>query len=475
MAEWKPHPKQEEALKRSEFEVLYGGSRGGGKTDAGIVWLTEYLKEPRFRALVIRRNADDLSDWLDRAYKILKPFGIKIAYRPAVLTFPSGAVIRTGHLKDANAYTKYQGHEYSRILIEELTQIPTEKLYLQLTSSCRTSNPKFVPQIFLTTNPGNLGHSWVKKRFIDVAPVGKPYYDKLTKKWRVYIPATIDDNPTLKKADPSYVTWLDGLKETDEQLWKAWRYGDWDIFAGQFFREFRRDIHTVRPFEPKPRFAKVGSMDWGYNAPFCFLASAVQTVDHRTDDGDVITFQRVWTYKEFYGTERSPKQWAELIQKGFDLSEFKAIYCDPSMFHRKTDGSESIAKQFQNVWLDKGHLLRQASNDRLAGWSRMHDWLSIAPDDKPYWYISEACHNLIRTLPEMQHNDPKTEHDELRIEDINTTLEDHAVDAARYKLVSLKWIDAKSGAISPKAGMIKGVKKPFMYGLDLDKFARAKI
>ena len=105
-SEWHPHPKQEFALRQNVYELLYGGSRGGGKTDSGLVWLTEHINNPRFRGLVIRKNADDLSDWLDRAYFMYKLLGVKIAYRPAVLTFPSGAVIRTGHLKDDQAYTK---------------------------------------------------------------------------------------------------------------------------------------------------------------------------------------------------------------------------------------------------------------------------------------------------------------------------------------------------------------------------------
>ena len=170
MLEWRPHPgKQEEALRRNEFEVLYGGQRGGGKTDAGLVWLTEYIQHPRYRALVIRKNSEDLSDWIDRAAYLYQRYGARPTGKPATITFPSGAKIRTGHLKDDLAYTKYQGHEYQRILIEELTQIPDETRYLQLISSCRTSIPELIPQIFCTTNPGGLGHAWVKARFIDVA------------------------------------------------------------------------------------------------------------------------------------------------------------------------------------------------------------------------------------------------------------------------------------------------------------------
>src|SRR3990167_2214441 len=233
-AEWHPYPKQEEALKRAEYEILYGGARGGGKTDTGLVWLIgesfepnkPLLLHPRYRALVIRKNAEDLSDWIDRAYRFFSGFGVDIAYKPAVLRFPSGAVIRCGHLKDDQSYTKYMGQEFPRILVEELTQIPFEKRYLQLIASCRSTIPEIPPQIFATTNPGGLGHGWVKRRFVDPAPAGIRFVDKNIGRSRIFIPATVDDNPTLVKSDPKYISMLEGLKETDVDLWKAWRLGE---------------------------------------------------------------------------------------------------------------------------------------------------------------------------------------------------------------------------------------------------------
>src|SRR3990167_1112722 len=319
-AEWHPYPKQEEALKRAEYEILYGGARGGGKTDTGLVWLIgesfepdkPLLLHPRYRALVIRKNAEDLSDWIDRAYRFFSGFGVDIAYKPAVLRFPSSAVIRCGHLKDEQSYTKYMGQEFPRILVEELTQIPQEKRYLQLIASCRSTVLEIKPQIFATTNPGGLGHGWVKKRFIDPAPPSTPFKDKVSGRTRIYIPATVDDNPTLMTADPDYIKTLDALKETDEELWKAWRLGSWDTFAGQFFKEFRRDRHVIKPFEVTKTQDNVivGGMDWGRTAPFAFTLSEITVVNI---DGS--KFYRARTFFEVYGTDKTPKAWSDVIKQ----------------------------------------------------------------------------------------------------------------------------------------------------------------
>lgn len=446
MQEWHPHPgPQTEVLLRDEFEILFGGSRGPGKTDAGLTWLLGdeiepgklYVHHPRYRALVIRKNADDLADWVDRAGRMYYLLGAKIAYRPAEITFPSGAKIRTGHLKDEQSYMKYMGQEFPRMLNEELTQIPSEKRYLQLLGSCRSIVPELKPQVFNTTNPGGPGHAWVKRRFVDVAPPGTTYVDPNTGRTRVFIPATLEDNPTLMQNDPDYINYLEGLKASDYELWKAWRLGDWNTFAGQFFREFRRDLHVVKPFTPGSGVTRVGGIDWGYNASFVFGASAIQNV--KLTDGT--TFNRVWTYKVIDGTEKTPEVWAKEIMEKVNLDQFAWIKADPAMFHRSPDGSLAIADRFKNVWGKNGYKLQPANNDRIGGWAIMHNWLSLAPDGLPYWLITEDCHNLITTLPELVH-------DENKVEDLDTNTEDHWADALRYCLVHVKYIKAKVGAVN---------------------------
>jgi len=228
---WEPHDgPQTEVLLRSEKEILFGGARAGGKTDAGIAWMIEpeYVSNPAYRGLVLRLNATDLGDWLDRANRLYSHLGAKMTGQPAEITFPSGAKIRTGHLADEEAYNKYKGHEYQKILIEELTQIPSESRYLKLLGSCRSTISGLNAQIFCTTNPDGVGHMWVKKRFIEGKPIGKTFYAP-EGSTRVFIPSSIEDNPSIL-ATPEYVQYLESIKETDPELYKQWRYGDWTSF-----------------------------------------------------------------------------------------------------------------------------------------------------------------------------------------------------------------------------------------------------
>lgn len=430
------------------------------------------ITNPHFRGLVIRKNADDLSDWTDRAAQMYRAYGVSIAYRPAIIRFPSGAIIRTGHLRDDQAYTKYQGHEYHRMLIEELTQIPDEKRYLQLVASCRSTVVGLDARVFATTNPGGVGHGWVKRRFVDQSPPNTKFIDTNSGRSRIFIPAKVEDTPQLVKNDPGYIQFLEGLKSTDVELWKAWRLGDWDTFAGQFFKEFRRDLHVCNSFIPNKSNVIVGGMDWGRTAPFGFYLDEISP--QQTQDGD--KYYRSKTFLEAYGTDKTPKEWADVIKEKMKFFRLKPddvtwIQGDPAMFTKGNDGSISIADQFRR----EGIIIKPGSNDRVGGWENLHNWLSLAPDGLPYWQITENCTELIRTLPELVH-------DENRVEDVDTQSEDHGPDAQRYLKKALKWIGVKVGGYSHAQPGTASVRKTAEFinidgeqkqrSLNINKFAQ---
>jgi phage terminase large subunit len=429
-------------LQSTAFETLAGGSRGPGKTDVGVVNFVKpkYLNEPRARGLVIRKNSDDLADWLDRARYYYQRYGGIVTGKPGTITFPSGYKIRCGHLKDENAYTKYQGQEFQIMLIEELTQIKREEDYLKLIASCRSSIPGLAPRVYATTNPGGKGHAWVKARFIDPSPPNVKFLAQDTGRTRIFLPGTVDDNPALMLNDPDYVRMLDGLKFTNEELWKAWRLGDWNTFAGQYFPEWTTLKHTVLSFQPKPTNVIVGGLDWGYSNPFSFHLAEVKKLSYKEQ-----IFYRVKPFLECYGTQKTAREWSDTILKEMEkfhltLDDVTWIQADPAIFNKSTDGSISIRDQFIKA-NDGWRKLRPASNDRIAGWMNMHQWLSDAPDGLPYYQVALNCENLIRTLPQLIH-------DELNVEDVDSDDEDHAPDEQRYMLKGLKWLGVSSGEIS---------------------------
>jgi phage terminase large subunit len=413
-------------------EIFYGGARGGGKTDTGIVWMGEKVDEPLFRGLVIRKNANDLQDWVDRASRMYSGQGVHIAYRPWELSFPSGAKIITGHLKDEQSYTKYQGQEYQRQLLEEITQIRDEKRYLQLKASNRSTVPGLKAQTFLTGNPGGIGHSWVKNRFIDIAPHYSVYKDPHGLR-RIYIPATIEDNPMLSQNDPDYVRQMDALKDTDPDLWKAWRMGDWSIIAGQAFREWNPNMHVNDTFEFKlSECKKFIGFDWGYSAPGCALWCAI-TPENKYG------IVRIYVYRELYLTQTEPREWARQFKMLQKLDGVRDLWLPHDCFNKEM--GESIADIFSregtmNV-LQAKTLQGGARHMRKA---LLHSVLADADDGRPILQVHSNARNLTRTIPELinDDNDP---------EDIDTDGEDHAYDALTEALMMVVPHFARSGPV----------------------------
>jgi hypothetical protein len=438
-------------------EILFGGMRGGGKTLAGVLWCGNrqwidkhgesqpVYKHPLYRALVIRKNADDLADWVDRFRTVYRQTGVRVVSKPYEIKFPSGAIIRTGHLKDEQAYTKYQGAEFQSILTEELTQIPLEKRYVQLISSCRSTIPELRPQIFNTTNPGGLGHGWVKKRFVEKAPPNTVFTDEDGIN-RIFIPSSIEDNPTLKHNDPDYVRMLDNLKDVDIELYKAWRLGSWDVFAGQAFREFSYEKHVIDGIRNKIEFSldvcdKIISFDWGYRDKAVATWLALTPIN-------IFGFRRVYMYREIVRTETDPESWAQIIKKFTDVEKVKFMVLPHDCFAHKTS-KVTIAQVFARdigINIKAGETMVKGA--RLGRKAILHRYLHDAPDGRPYLMIHPSCRDFIITVPELQY-------DEHNVEDIDTTGDDHSYDSGTLGLISIGYAPQRSEILIPQPQAIQ--------------------
>lgn len=470
---WVPFPGPQTlaiALSRDKRyrEILFGGARGPGKTDASIAILGERLADNRTKQLVIRRNAEDLSDFEDRAAAAFKVMGAKLRRHPMVISGGGGARIGRilgGHLRDDDAYSKYQGHEYHRINIEELTQIPREDMYLRLINSARSKYPDLFPQIFCTTNPGGVGMAWVKKRFVTPDPAAticvKHQYnwvdadgkertthwqtiiDRSTGLWRAYVPATLDDNPVLLKNDPDYIKQLESLEQANPELYRAWRHGDWDIQFGAVFDEFRKVLHTFSRFSDwditKDDFDsswKIAGMDWGYNDECVILWATFDTITEQEE--------RAFIYRERHDNHKDPVWWAKQFaeQQEKDPVDILAM---PHDAYSHLGGNKPIVDVFkeelQKLPADRRPRIVRADklnrDLKLSAVNTLHTLFSDAPDSKPAIQIHTSCEYLIETLPTIIYAKDSGG------EELDKNNIDHALDALFYTLMTANKVRGK--------------------------------
>lgn len=220
-----------------------------------------------------------------------------------------------------------------------------------------------------------------------------------------------------------------------------------DQSIGQFYTEFDIGLHVCDPIFPTRDSILVGGMDWGRSDPFSLHLTKIETV---VCEGE--KFSRATTFLEIYGTDKMPKEWGRTLKDklegfGLTLRNVSWIRCDNQIFNIGLDNSKSISDQFADCDESFRGLLQPASKERVGGWENLHNWLSMAPDGKPYWQITKNCENLIRTLPLLTH-------DENKVEDVDQICEDHSPDDQRYQFKHLKWIDASAqGAERGKTGI----------------------
>jgi hypothetical protein len=381
---WEPQPKQKLALISDADEILYGGARGGGKTDTGQAWLLYDKDNPRYRGLVIRRNADDLKDWVDRAAHMFRPTKAKITGNPAEITWPSGAKARTGHLKDENAYTKYQGHEYQKMLIEELSHIPREKDYLKLIASCRSTVDGIKPQIFCTTNPDDPGLEWIKQRW---GIPDDPDFDKIyttykevemldeegrvtiRKRKLVFIPAKIEDNPILIEKDPNYLVFLESLRGVDPDLYEAWRKGSWKGYGteGSYYRsnimkaevEGRIVDGLFEPLLPVYTWCDLGIADSFSIGYFQVTMNQWRVIDYDEFEGEslgeAINRMRAkgYTYADHYAPHDIEVRELGSGKSRLEIAQEAGVNYQIAPKLEVADGINALRMRFSQLWFDK--------------------------------------------------------------------------------------------------------------------------
>ncbi len=440
---WMPHlGAQTEFLQRIEFEVLFGGATGPGKTDCLIAAMLRDIGNPRYRGLILRRTTPQMREIRDRCHELYPAFGGIYLTGDKRWTFPSGAMITLGHMNNEADKYNYHGHQYHRVGFDELTQF-TESQYIYIFSRVRTIDPYIKCQVLSTSNPGNIGHNWVKERFQPGERDGKTYYDKKTGLSRVFIPATVEDNPTLFDNDPEYVLRLESATEIDV---KRYRHGIWDAFEGQIFTELLESIQGYEDVPIPPEWERICVFDWGYARPFSVGWYAI--------DYDGIMFR----YREWYGSRRANGLTAEHWDEGMKLQAYevakgilkieleageniKRRIADSSIWgqHPEFRKKEARGPTINDDFMNEGVYFEKSDRDRSAGKQQVHKRLKpiIEIDEETGEIVSQSamlmvahsCKNFWRTMALLA-EDPKNP------DDVNTKQEDHIYDEVRYACMS---------------------------------------
>ena len=370
--------KQKQFIDAKENEVLFGGAAGGGKSYGQIVdALLFALKYPGSKQLILRRTFSELDKSLIRTSLGLYPKEI-YSFNSSSHTgrFKNGSCIDFGYCANENDVYQYQSAEYDCIRFDELTHF-TEMQYVYLISRVRGANP-FPKQIKSSTNPGGVGHSWVKARFVDPSPSGESFIGK-GEMSRVFLPSLLRDNAFLNKRDPSYRLRLEALPEKER---KALLYGDWNIFDGQYFSEFSTEKHVCEPFEIPASWRRYRTVDYGLDR----LAVLWIAVSHGG---------RVYVYREYCESNLPISRAARAITERTPPTEdIYATLAPPDLFSRTQESGKTKATLFNEF----GVSFTKTSNDRECGWLAIKELLCDTGEG-PRMQIFKSCTELIKCLP----------------------------------------------------------------------------
>lgn len=448
------HTKQGVAFQSRATEILYGGAAGGGKSHlfrvASIAWCVAI---PGLQVYLFRRTYPDLMDnhmtGPSSFPALLAPFverGMaKINWGKLDIEFANGSRIHLRHCQYPKDVYKYQGAEMHVLIIDELTQWLRE-MYTFLRSRVRmvglvvpVALLGLFPRILLGANPGGIGHNWVKQDFVTLAKpldvVQMPATEGGMR--RQYIPAKMEDNPSLMRDDPTYDAKLEGLG--DPALVRAMRSGDWDIVAGGMFDDlWKQDTHVIPAF-PIPKSWRVDrSFDWGSSRPFSVGWWAESDGTHHPG-GRLFPRGTIIRVDEWYGWNGTPNEGTKMlavdVAKGIVTRE-KAMGlhvvpgpADSAIY--AVENGMSIADDMSKhgvTWTEAN----KGPGSRKNGWELMRARLKAAREtrpEEPGLYVFDRCVQFIRTVPVLP-RDPRNR------DDVDTDAEDHIGDETRYRVLA---------------------------------------
>ena len=434
---WAPQPAQAKFITCPVFEILYGGARGGGKTDALLgEWMAHAQRYGSAAiGLLVRRELPQLDELIARARELFEPLGAVYREGKKLFLMPGGARLRLRYLAALRDAASYQGHQYTRLYVEEATSWPDSAPIDRLRATLRSA--RGVPVgLRLTANPGGPGHSWVKERYIDPAPAGFRVIRDENGLSRVFIPAFLRENAALQRGDPGYA---DRLRQSGSAaLVRAWLEGDWSAVDGAYFDCWQAALHVLRPVALPDGWARFRSFDWGSARPFSVGWWGIVDDAWRHPDGALIPRGSLLRYREWYGQQvgarpnTGMKMTADAVADGIKAREtgepITSAVADPSIF--SSDGGPSIAERMGR----RGVHFRPADNRRvgargaMGGWDQLRSRL-LGQEGRPLIYCFSNCADSIRTIPSLAH-------DPIRPEDVDTSAEDHAADEWRYACMS---------------------------------------
>ncbi|MBQ4047310.1 MAG: phage terminase large subunit [Clostridia bacterium] len=378
-----PNKRQQRFFAADARYVAYGGARGGGKS-----WAVRRkaallaLRYPGARILLVRRTLPELKE--NHVRPLMAELGGIAQYRENdhSFSFPNGSLIKLGFCASESDVLQYQGQEYDFLFIDEATQL-TEYQFMWIASCCRGVN-EIPKRIYLTCNPGGVGHAWVKRLFIDC-----DYRPGERAEDYVFIPAKAGDNAALREKDPGYLAWLDSLPDGQRE---AWRDGDWDAFLGQYFSEFRRDIHVVEPFVIPKGWRRYVSMDYGLD--MCAVLWIAVAPNGRN-----------YVYKEIHRKDLTISDAAAEILRVNNGEEIYEFLAPPDLWSRQRETGRTTAEIFSEA----GLFLTKTSNNRTAGWLAVKEELKLRTWEDgrkaPRLQIFANCRHLIKNLPLLRHDE----------------------------------------------------------------------